>query len=275
MAPITWLASYPKSGNTWLRAFLANYLNAGASPVDINELPRFSHGEMAGGLFEQLAGRPLAALSDEQLQRLRPAVHRAIAQLPREPNFVKTHNAFASLFGVPTVTMEATRAAIYVIRNPLDVVISYADHYGVDLDRAIGQMQRADNRTRTAGRTVFQLFGRWSDHVSGWTRAPGLRLHLMRYEDMLAAPEPAFAGVLAFLGLAEERERLLTAIRYSEFRELRAQEARAGFHERSRQSQAFFRAGRAGQWRELLSPAQVERIVAAHGETMAQYGYLP
>ncbi|MEJ2083836.1 MAG: sulfotransferase, partial [Acidobacteriota bacterium] len=38
MTGIVWLASYPKSGNTWLRAFLMNFLDPGKRPVDINQL---------------------------------------------------------------------------------------------------------------------------------------------------------------------------------------------------------------------------------------------
>ena len=272
---ITWIASYPKSGNTWLRVFLANYLDGGEAPVAINDLPGLSHGEMAAGLFGQIAGKPVAALDGEAVQRLRPVVHRAIAGLRRDPNLVKTHNALVSLFGVPIVTPAVTRNAVYVLRNPLDVAISYADHFGVSLDQAIAALARADNRTKTTEKLVFQFLADWSTHVKSWLQAPGLPLHTVRYEDMLEEPHETFGAAVRFLGLPLDTARLERAIRHSAFSELRAQESASGFHERSAESDAFFREGRAGQWRDKLAPAQVDAIVEAHGEVMARHGYLP
>ncbi len=65
------------------------------------------------------------------------------------------------------------------------------------------------------------------------------------------------------------------AIRLSSFERLRKQEERLGFSERPEHTERFFREGRAGQWRGILSAAQVDRIVADHGEQMARFGYLP
>lgn len=275
MPGITWLASYPKSGNTWLRTFLANYCDDRAEPFEINRLPYFSHGEMSVGIFEAIADKKVGQLADEVLQRLRPEVHRQIAALEREPNFVKTHNAIAVLFDVPTVTPEVTKAAVYVVRSPLDVALSYADHYGLTIDTAIEQMGSASNRTRTTDRNVFQYLGDWSQHVRSWAEAPGLGAHVVRYEDMADRPKGAFGDIVTYLALRNEAERLRRAIRFSSFRVLKSQEARQGFYERSRHSEAFFRSGRTRQWKTVLTTKQIDAIVTAHGETMATFGYLP
>jgi hypothetical protein len=89
------------------------------------------------------------------------------------------------------------------------------------------------------------------------------------------APEKTFAGVATFLGLKPPRERLLRAIERCRFEELRKREEAHGFAERSEFTERFFREGRAGQWREVLSEAQVKCIVAAHRPTMQRYGYYP
>ena len=271
---ITWLASYPKSGNTWLRAFLANYCGNADRPFDINTLPHFSHGEMAPGLYETLSRRGIGEISDEEVQRLRPEVHRVIASFDREPNFVKTHNAIAVLFDVPTITPEVTEAAVYVVRNPLDVMISYADHFGLGLDKTIEQISSASNRTATTEKNVFQYLGNWSQHVRSWAEAPGLGTHVVRYEDMLNRPTRAFGEVVAYLGLENGRERLRRAIRFSSFRVLKIQEERHGFYERSRHSRTFFRSGQARQWKKALTAQQIQAVLADHGEVMARYGYL-
>ncbi|MDP6705444.1 MAG: sulfotransferase domain-containing protein [Alphaproteobacteria bacterium] len=275
MGRITWLASYPKSGNTWLRVFLANYCNNLPRPFDINDLPYFSQGEMAAGLYEKVSKKRVVDMTTEELQRLRPKVHHIIASFDHRPNFVKTHNAIAMLFDVPTITSKVTKSAVYVIRNPLDIVTSYADHFGRTIDETIEQMGSSGNRTSTTEKLVFQYLASWSDHVRSWTEAPGLNAHVVKFEDMLERQTATFALVVDYLALPPDDEKLHRAIRYSSFSELRAQEESRGFYERSRNSGAFFRSGRVGQWRETLSSGQIDAIVARHGDVMSKYQYLP
>jgi hypothetical protein len=117
--------------------------------------------------------------------------------------------------------------------------------------------------------------GSWTEHVVSWTGRPSPGLHIMRYEDMLREPERAFGAVTRFLGLNPRRERLLKAIEQSSFRNMQEQESRKGFEERSDKSERFFREGRAGQWREVMTPAQIEAIVTAHRQQMTRFGYYP
>ncbi|MFX9123758.1 sulfotransferase domain-containing protein, partial [Acinetobacter baumannii] len=85
--------------------------------------------------------------------------------------------------------------------------------------------------------------------VESWTAHKHRALIAVRYEDMLEKPLPTFTKVTRFLGLPAGRARIEKAIRFSSFDVLKAQEQRTGFVERSRRADAFFRAGRAGQWR--------------------------
>ena len=134
---IIWLASYPKSGNTWLRAFLANYLQDRPAPVPINELVQFSLRDGFLIHHERLIGRPAAELSMAELARLRPKVHEHFATAKGQTVFVKTHNLVGEAEGTALITPAATAGAIYILRNPLDLAVSYAHHYRVSLDRAV------------------------------------------------------------------------------------------------------------------------------------------
>ena len=80
MTGVLWLASYPKSGNTWLRAFLANYLADSPAPVDINTLPDFAYGDMRSNYYAQVSGKPANQLSWQEINQLRPRVHQFLAQ---------------------------------------------------------------------------------------------------------------------------------------------------------------------------------------------------
>jgi hypothetical protein len=92
---------------------------------------------------------------------------------------------------------------------------------------------------------------------------------------MLNAPVKAFSRMAEFLGLKPPRKRLEKAIELSSFKSLRSQEDKKGFGEKSPFADKFFREGRSGQWRDVLTPAQVEKVVSTHKEQMQRFGYWP
>jgi hypothetical protein len=125
------------------------------------------------------------------------------------------------------------------------------------------------------GEKLPQLIGSWRQHVGSWTRAPGLKRHVMRYEDMLAKPGPTFRQLVGFLGMPADGKRVAKAVRFSRFDSLMSQEHQAGFNEaRPDEASTFFRRGEQGQWREVLTPDQVDRLVEASRDVMAEFGYL-
>jgi hypothetical protein len=274
MGAIIWLASYPKSGNTWMRAFLHNLLLNPKEPVSINTVTRFCLGEAAAAHFNQFDPRPLSQLTDQEVAQLRPKVHGLLTRAYPDSVFVKTHNYLGDHEGVPLVTMEYTAGAIYIVRNPLDVAISFAHHFGLDLAEAIEQLANPRIGTATTDRNAQQVYGSWCLNVRSWTQQRIPVLHVVRYEDMTGRPLEAFGAVARFLGLNPPKERLEKAIEYSSFQVLKTQEDETGFVERTEHSR-FFRQGRVGQWKEALSEDQVGKIVSDHREQMERFGYVP
>ena len=299
MPGVLWLASYPKSGNTWVRAFIANYLVNADSPVPINELPEFVRGDGQKHYYEDVLGFPIEEpLSVKETQELRLIVHEKFAHESQNTTIVKTHNAIAYLEDIPTINPEATEGAIYIMRNPLDVALSYAHHYGMTYDEAIEKLAWEQNSLGGTKRQVFQFLGSWSEHVRSWVEAPGLKLHVMRYEDMLIDPTGSFNRLIKFLDLPEEPERVEKAVRFSSFDALAGQEESEGFVEavpakehaafqgkdveeipetakfQGESRIRFFRAGKLGSWRDQLSAEQISRVISDHREVMEAHGYL-
>lgn len=275
MGQLFWIASYPKSGSTWARAFLHNYIRAAETPHDINDLTALTTGENAAARFAPHDPRPASQYSIAEVQRLRPLVHREMAAARPGITFVKTHNAQLVVAGVQTITKDVTAGCLYILRDPRDVAVSFSRHLGLSLDRTIAFMADPEAATGGTDHSVYVRLATWSAHVHFWTHRPHPSLHVMRYEDMLADPLGIFGGLVRFLGEAPEPARLARAVRFSDFAVLRAQEAAHGFVEQPVEStEAFFRVGEAGQWRAALSPAQAARIARDHGAIMQRFGYL-
>jgi hypothetical protein len=278
MKRIVWLASYPKSGNTWFRAFLANFLRDGDRPVNINHLGIWTASERWS--FDEALGYDSSDLSFDEIDALRPEVYLHQARAAAETLFLKVHDAYTFLpDGRPLFPPEATLAALCFIRNPLDVCVSFAHHGGhEDYDRMIRRMGNAAYCSCDAVNfEVNQLrmkFSTWSQHAVGWADAPGQRVLVIRYEDMKLRPEETFGAAIRFVGLPDDPVRLKKAIEFSRFDELRAQEEKDGFGEKMAEAKAFFRKGEIGSWRSVLNPEQVAKIVADHGEVMRRFGYL-
>jgi hypothetical protein len=275
MGNIVWLASYPKSGNTWLRAFIANLTANRAAPVPLAELPRYGDLEARPDLFSQLAGRPNTELDFAQISELRPRVHEAIAAAAPKTVFVKTHNLAGSHDGHPLHNPTVSAGAIYIVRNPLDVAISMSHHFGIGIDDAIAFMGNPDAALENSDLFVTQFLGTWSQHVASWTALEGARILVLRYEDLLEKPVKGFLKVAKLIGLDSDRARVERAVKHASFSSLSAMEQRDGFVEVPIKGKHFFRAGRMHQWRDALSREQVTRIVSDHRDVMSRLRYLP
>lgn len=271
---IVWLASYPKSGNTWLRAFLANYLLEGDGPASFAAMQRVSSGDSSGPSYAELSGRDPRTLTLPQYLETRARHLARIAGNGAPVNLVKTHVANARLGDVWLIPAARTRQAIYVVRHPLDMLVSYADHWGIGLPEAARQIADPANAIPASQKTAAQFLGRWSDHVSGWTRARGFRTLTIRYEDMSADPEATFTAVLRHIGAPIDRGVLGRAIEAASFPVLAAMETAGGFSERGPAQERFFREGRAGQWRDTVPGDIAERVVRDHAAAMKQLRYI-
>jgi Sulfotransferase domain len=275
---IVWLASYPKSGNTWTRVFLNSLIKAFLGETDtqrINAIGRFSGGAGGKELYANILGFEPTNEHRNEIAAVRHEVQRRVAENYDGLLFVKTHQALVIDRGTTTINFEVTAGAIYIVRNPLDVAISYTHHIGCTIDQTIEFMGTRNAEMPVTDKQVNEVYGTWSQHVLSWTRKPHQAIYVMRYEDMLAEPAKTFGGLARHLLFAPTEHQLADAVKASSFSELRAQEEKEGFRERPEKADRFFREGRAGQWKEILTPQQIDRIVNNHGEQMSRFGYLP
>jgi aryl sulfotransferase len=273
---IVWLASYLKSGNTWLRAMLTALLDPDGQTPDLNALVGGT--ELTERQFlDDCCGVSSADLPREQLLRYLRTMRLVASSQAVAPAFVKTHDRFgATGDGLALFPAEASRAAICIARHPFDVAVSLAAHYGSCLDEAIARMADPGYGLNLAGARGSELLpievGSWSEHVTSWLDQQELPVLLLRYEDMLADPAAALAEVVALSGLQAEPSAIKAAAAACAFERLQAAEAMGGFTEKPAGMPRFFRTGKA-RIGEELSIEQRATIVETHSPAMNRLGY--
>jgi len=281
---IIWIASYPRSGNTWTRAFISALMQVTENPetdaLDINSINAGGGVENAAELYPRFLGKPVFRASQEEIARARPWVQAGLVESAGRPIYLKTHLARATDFGAPLINMAVSLGAVYIVRNPLDVAVSYARFSNGTIDATIDRMATSGFgivRSRFDGHErVREIMGSWSENVASWTDSPHPAVLVVRYEDMVEQPYQVFSRIARHLQMKATRKEILRAMDMSSFDRLSAQEGETGFKERPENSgERFFRAGKVGQWREALSEDQVERVVAAHRPVMKRFGYVP
>lgn len=264
---IIWIASFPKSGNTWARILLAYYFLPKEAGLDINSIHKFTLSDMRRDFFERANGGPIEKLDFDEWLALRSKVIPLIARSKPNFHFVKTHCALAKVKGVSLIPPAFTAGAIYLLRNPFDVSLSYARHLSVDVDVAIDRMCDAEN-TNGSLQGIREPIGRWDAHVGTWTGTTGLHLKMFRYEDLLSDTEAQAKQMLSFFGIKVDLGKLRWAIRKASFKSLQKQETEMGFRERPQNMERFFVSGRSGGWKSELTSAQIERIFEAFEDTI-------
>jgi hypothetical protein len=236
----TFLVSYPKSGNTWVRFLLANLIHP-------NETVGFAN-----------------------INRLLPAPgvlsKRFLKSLPR-PRILKSHEPFDARF----------RKVIYLVRDPRDVAVS---EYHFDLKKryiAADMTLEQFIKPFLAGET--SSYGSWWEHVASWvgTRHGNPRFLLARYEDLLADPIGETAKIAEFLGIAADTERIKSAVERSSADRMRKLEKEDADKwtgtKNTRQEIPFVRSAKSGGWKESLPPHSVEEIEVAWSPLMNFLGY--
>jgi hypothetical protein len=236
------LVSYFRSGSTWSRFLLGNFIQQD-EPVTFTNM-----------------GRLVPIIYD--------VPDRVLRKLPR---VLKSHECFDPRY--PRV--------IYIVRDPRDVAVSFyfynlkvrviPDGYSLEefVDRFV-----AANVVPYANRV-----GCWQDHVLSWVRLregkPGFRL--VRYEDLLADPVKQLTNLAPLLGIEPIPERIERAVRLSSASHMQSLEKKQSKQwvatKDTRQDISFVREAKAGGWRNKLSASAVRTIEQAWGTTMKELGY--
>ena len=275
---ITWLASYPKSGNTWIRCLVQAYRCNGY--LDINDLNTVA-GDSAACHTRAVSAADLNDLGVRGQWMLRPAALINAVAAKAMPRIFKTHYANVTIAGLPAfIPPELTNRAIYVLRDPRSVALSMSQYYNISMPKTVEQMNNDEfligfdpNILKLI--QIPQKICSWSMHVRSWISQTVYPVHVVKYEDLIEDPATQLKEIVEFLGLEYDEARAKRSITATKLSKLRKTENSVGFHEYSMASERgnFFHKG-GTRWEQELGPKYIAQIEKDHGEVMKQLGYL-
>ena len=280
-----YLASYPKSGNTWCRIFIAELqrLASGKHTGEINLNKDINTGTINSSrhwLCDQL-GVNTCDLSYAELDSLRGQAGETDLLYSGGFRYHKVHDAFISPDSKnrPVVCTKNCKGAIYISRHPEDIAVSISHFYKWGLEQCVASLFNpnaalVENNTGCVPQ-VRQHLGRWDQHVNSWLDQSQIPVLAIRYEDMLNKSQETFTQIAEFLGLDHTTDLISQAIKNTSIRKLRNLEEKTigGFAEKPTSCDYFFRSGRSGEGAEQLSFEQRQRLFNSLKQGMTRMGY--
>ena len=280
MSKIIWISSYPKSGNTWMRYFIANYFFNNIrinDPNIIKKIKAFPDTE----ILRKISSKDEIIDNPYDISKYWIKSQELIKIANGNICFLKNHNALANIKNHPFTNETHSLSCIYIIRDPRDVVVSYAKYKNMNYDRAIKDICCKELLYTLSKKHVFprvDILGSWKYHFLSWKNGMNKMPKIfVKYEDLINDSYGNFYKVIDFLskilGFKINTEQIEFSIKCSSFKNLKKNENKIGFFENEGKSD-FFRSGKSGNWKNELNISQIKQIETEFNSEMKLLGYL-
>ena len=282
---IIWLASYPKSGNTYVRAFLSAYYYSEDGKFDFNQISnidQFPH--------EKFFKQKVNNISDASKQWI--PIQREINQ-NKKIKFFKTHSFLGNYQGNHFTTPETTLGAIYIVRDPRNVLTSLKNHYSFNDDEALKMLT---DKTRSlmsnnGSHASFTYISSWAENYLSWYKYNQFRRLFIKYEDLISNKYETFRDIIVFINTLMNRVegvnkiKLQQAIETTNFDVFKKREVSESFDKsendfkkwrkfHSENKNLFFNLGPENNWKKILNTKISNKIEVSFEKEMKQLEYL-
>ena len=275
---IIWIASYPKSGNTLIRAILTSLIFSEDGIVDFKNLHRISNFSN-GFFFKKFIS------SYENILETSKYWIKAQEELNKNKKlkFFKTHNAFCTINGNAFTNEVNTAGCIYVVRDPRDVIVSASKYYDLSHDETKNNMfnEKMDLINNMKGSPFNTFLGSWPNHYNSWTKNCKNVL-LIKYENLIENKENEIRRIISFLNkfvkISFDEKKIINCIESSSFQNMKIMDQNGLFPENSKDFQGnkipFFSSGKKGNWRGVLNDKIVSQIEKKFQKEMLELNYI-
>ena len=279
---IIWIASYPKSGNTWVRSLINSYYfsKENFEFSDLNNIPNFSVGSFIDD--KNLLKNNL----DITKQWLN--VQKLINKNNKKTLFFKTHNACVALNKNLFTDSINTAGCIYIVRDPRNIITSYKNFEKKSYETILNHMTNPNaflfantDFEKKFNFKGFEFIGSWMDHYRSWAHNRlGIPICIIKYEDLINNTHVELKKIIDFIANVQniknykfDLEKGSRAINESNFKNLSKMESDKGFSE-ARNDQKFFSLGKKNMWQELLPLDIKNQVEKKFYNEMKELNYL-
>ena len=282
---IFWIASYPKSGNTWIRTLISSYyytedgIFKESKIHNIDQFPQKKY--FKDFKYDKTIVNDTARLWLKAQKKI---------NLDKKLRFFKTHNAFGNLNGNPFTDNTNSIGAIYVVRDPRNVITSLKNHYELNDNQAYSWMINENNylydihNFKEDGYSDFQFISSWSTNYKSWKVQKKIPIKIIKYEDLLNETYLIFKDLINFINMlvnnSEQinKDKLKKVIDSTLFDKLRKEEQDKGFTESvlsrdGKRKIPFFNLGPKNDWNKILNIKMVKKIEEVFAESMNDLSY--
>ena len=263
MKKITWIASYPKSGNTYMRLFLASYFYTTTGVIkdfevinNIFKISRYAflknHKDVPS--IDEFIKDPLL------VSKYWPKVQKVLSEKIQNNLFIKTHDSMVSIKNNTFTNDHFTKCFIYIVRDPRSVAVSYSHHMNISIEKTINFLINKNYiiSYKNNEMTLPEIVSSWGNHYNSWKnfskKGNGL---IVKYEDLLSNPFDEFKKILIFLNnffsFKIDDKKINNSLQSTKFSNLQSMEMKIGFKENPNSSINFFRKGLKNEWKEEIS----------------------
>ena len=255
---IIWIASYPKSGNTYLRSFISSYFFSKKGKFDFN-------------LLLNVLQFPSVKFTKKNLNSKLEASQNWIYNQKQffsgeNIHFIKTHNTLDHYEGNNFTSKNLSLGAIYIVRDPRNLITSMTHHYSLNYDEAykilIDQNASLLEKSLENDFSNFTFLGSWSNHYKSWKNSKDFETLFLKYEDLENNKYETFKKIVQFINNLKKKKisinekKLLNSIKSTNFSNLRNKEENEGFEEsvysKSGEKKRFFNLGFNNRWQKIL-----------------------
>ena len=283
---IIWLASYPKSGNTWVRSFLNSLLFSENNELNLNNIliDQFPNRRHFRGLVNDLD-------NFNEISKNWITAQEKI-NIDKKIKFFKTHNILCTINGNNFTNTKNTLGVIHVVRDPRNVITSIKNHYSEkNYDDALSFLFDEHNfvgrdlkvkKDKYDESDILTLIASWQVHYNSWKVFPK-NYHLIKYENLIKNPLDEFLLLSKFLtkisNISIDNNKIIKSVKENDFEKLKAVEMNDGFRQAVKDKNTknlvpFFNLGKNNNWKKLLEDKIINKIEKKFHNEMHELNYL-
>jgi len=281
-----WLASYPKSGNTLVRALLSSYFFSKDGIFNF-KLIKYIKQFPNAGLFENLG---IDIENDKEVVKNYIKVQESINQ-KNSIQFLKTHSYLFNIDNNPFTDLNNTLGAIYIVRDPRNVVTSNAHHYNISIEESLLRMTSSvhyggDIKSKHEADRAKVYLGSWSSNFNSWKSFESVGKYLLiKYEELISNREETLLKILKYIhklkkiNFVPDNKKLKNVLESTTFEKMKSEEEKEGFSEsrtnlKTNEKIPFFNLGPKNKWQNILKPKIIKKIENSFSVEMKELGYL-